>query len=94
MSSTKTLPHTVDEAVERLLDGLTEDQKRAIAGFAEPAYPFGFGMWVRNELGLWTGNEELLESCGSATMHPDDASMVIMIALWQKLKRQRAPEER
>lgn len=79
-------PYTVDEAVERLLGALTEEQKKAIAGKPEPTYPFSFGMWVRNTLGLWAGNKRLLESCGSATMHPDDASVVIMTALWQRLR--------
>jgi len=40
-----------------------------------------WGTGMRNEFGLWGGNKELLASCGSTDMHPDDASMVIIEAV-------------
>lgn len=48
-------------------------------------YHFGLGAFVRSEFGLWAGNKELLKSCGSETMPPDDASTVIIKAVWKKL---------
>ena len=57
------------------------------------------GVWIRDNFGLGTGeNEKLLYSCaensdtdyvypdiGMAFMHPDDASMIIIQALWERL---------
>jgi hypothetical protein len=45
----------------------------------------GLGTWVRNTFGLWRGNDELLRSTGC--QHPDNASVVILGALWQRLSR-------
>ena len=43
------------------------------------------GMAIRNDFGLWAGNRYLLKSCGSERMSADDASSVIIRALWQRL---------
>jgi hypothetical protein len=48
------------------------------------------GTTLRNDFGLWSGNKTLLKSCGSETMHPDDASMVIIKAARQELLRERS----
>ena len=45
---------------------------------------FGLGQWVRNNLGLWQGNPQLLAATGEG--HPDDASGVIIHAFWQRLR--------
>ncbi len=44
----------------------------------------GLGAWIRNNLGLWKGNESLLESTGAP--NADDASMVIVEAVWRRLR--------
>jgi hypothetical protein len=73
-------PRSVGEAVRRLrpkADG------RALSH--ETAYAFavhehcGLGLYVRNEFGLWQGNEALLSDCGERD--PDLASGSILIAL-------------
>lgn len=46
----------------------------------------GWGTSIRNEFGLWRGNEELMRDCHAD--HPDDASMVIIEAVWQRLQSQ------
>jgi len=43
---------------------------------------FTAGSEIRNALGLWTGNRELLDDVG--TDHPDDAAAVIIHALWKR----------
>jgi len=43
----------------------------------------GWGTAIRNEYGLWRGNTPLLKDTGSDD--PDDASMVIMEVVWEKL---------
>ena len=44
------------------------------------------GTAIRNEFGLWEANTALLAACGSPDMHPDDASQVIIRALWEVLQ--------
>lgn len=56
-------------------------------------FHFGWGMSIRNELGLWQGNKELLRSCGSKKMHPDDASMVIIKAVRRKRQNMNNPDD-
>jgi len=45
----------------------------------------GWGTGIRNEFGLWKGNKELLADCHAE--HPDDASMVIIQAVWERLQK-------
>ena len=46
---------------------------------------------IRDDFGLWARNEALLQSCrelsGNKDFHVDDASMVIIKALWKKVKK-------
>jgi hypothetical protein len=55
-----------------------------------PDFHFSLGHHIRNEFGLWSGNDALLESCrilsGDRYLHVDDASIVIIKALWEKVK--------
>ena len=48
------------------------------------------GHQIRDDFGLWTGNDALMASCrsvsGNPDLHVDDASMVIVKALWEKIK--------
>jgi hypothetical protein len=44
---------------------------------------FGWAVNMRNEFGMWQGNQELIKSCN--VDNPDDASMVIVRALWKEL---------
>jgi len=46
---------------------------------------FDFGMYIRNNLGLWGNNKSLLNATGKE--HPDDASMVIIQKLWANLQK-------
>jgi len=58
---------------------------------------YDLGKFIRQEAGLWRDNVPLLIDCqrikeGSApdqpTINPDDASMVIIEALWRRLRDQ------
>ncbi len=92
MSKTKKKwPKTVDEAVERLMAEISEEDKKTLMNTPEREliqYHFGLGMYIRNEFGLWQGNTDLLESCcgGGYYQEPDEASSVIIKALWERLK--------
>ena len=80
------LPETVDAAVRLLQSLVPEDEQARIAQMAETELvmlDFGLGSWIRNNLGLWHGNQALLDATGEE--HPDDASTVIIRAFWTKL---------
>jgi hypothetical protein len=85
--ATDDVPRTVDEAV-RLLLGLVPDAEQIkIAAMTDNDLVnlhFGLGIWIRNNLCLWDTNSALLVATGES--HPDDASGVIVRALWQRLR--------
>jgi hypothetical protein len=45
----------------------------------------GWGTGIRNGFGLWGDNTNLMTDCRA--QHPDDASMVIIEAVWQSLQK-------
>ncbi|WP_434141213.1 hypothetical protein JQR84_24075 (plasmid) [Pseudomonas luteola] len=85
-------PTTVEAAVKQLLTMLSEESKATVRELPEEELihcHYGLGMAIRNEFGLWKGNEKLLKAACPAGGHPDDASMVIIQALWQALHDKR-----
>jgi hypothetical protein len=90
---TQPTPKTVDDAVSRLVAGLSLKDKTTIANMTmgEIGSLRGtLGEYVDKAFGLWSGNTELLESCRSVWEEEidreDDAVMVIVHALWEKLR--------
>ena len=88
------LPETVDQTVEQLLSDITLNNEIQILAMQEEDLMnlhFSLAAYIRNQFRLWTGNEALMESCRSAfgnqDLHVDDVSMVIVKALWERLKR-------
>ena len=78
---------TVSEAAEMILSGMKAADKRIVRDTPEEKlnkFHFGWGQGIRNSMGLWAGNTELLEDTGKS--HPDDASMVIIHAVWKELQ--------
>jgi uncharacterized protein DUF6794 len=87
MSDKMQWPKTVDQAVGVLLGLLPDDEKAKIAALSQDdlvALQLGLGMWIRTNLGLWSTNSALLES--TRAQNPDDASAVIIEALWHRLQ--------
>lgn len=85
-----TRPKSLKEAVETLKILLRQEELDQIASKSEMElweYHFGLGLFIRNGFGLWGGNKELLRDCGSTRMHPDNASGVIISALWKDLQK-------
>ncbi|WP_018609458.1 DUF6794 domain-containing protein [Uliginosibacterium gangwonense] len=81
------IPTTVEQAVGVLLGLLPQDEIDKISRMPEKDLlflHFGLGIWIRNNFGLWTEGSPLL----AATQQPsaDDASMVIIRALWERLQ--------
>jgi hypothetical protein len=81
-------PQTVDEAVQVLLASLSDAEQQRIRDTEwDDLYRFhhDLGTTIRNTFGLWRGNQALLDSCDA--VHPDTAAMVIIRALWTKLRQ-------
>ncbi|NIR13377.1 MAG: hypothetical protein GWN86_05280 [Desulfobacterales bacterium] len=86
-------PKTVDQAVERLLSDLSLKDRVYIANLAkEDLYLIHISLrsHIGQELGLWSGNKALIESCrvisGSSELGADQCPAVILDALWRKLR--------
>jgi hypothetical protein len=82
-------PKTLDEAVKICLLTMTPEEKKAIKNTSEEnliMFHMGWAMNIRNEFGLWKGNQDLIESCGE--YEADGASIVIVQTVWEELNRQ------
>jgi hypothetical protein len=86
------MPKTVDDAVKRLIANMPLKFKVDLSKMDEGELinlHFTFGAFIRNQFGLWSGNEDLLNDCrqmsGITFMHPDDAAAFIIGELWERL---------
>jgi len=93
LMGTARLPHTVDEAVERLISELSFKDKASIAKMNEEdldSLQPTMGRYIRDQFRLWSGNLPLMESCrslsGEAELSEDDASAVVIRELWKELQ--------
>jgi len=80
-------PRTVAEAVARLVLELSQAEKDEIAAKPDDELielHFGLGVRIREDFGLHGDNPALFLSCGKT--NEDDASMVIIRALWGRLR--------
>jgi len=76
-------PKTIDDAVERLLVILTDDEKELIKALPKDdliLLHFSLGEDIRNSFGLNDGNIELLGHSAA-----DDVAMKIVEELWGRL---------
>ncbi len=83
----KKLPQTVKEAVAQILNKMSEKDKETIKNTKKDdliMYHHGWGTGIRNSFGLWGNNHALLKDTGKNA--PDDASMVIIEAVWKRLQ--------
>lgn len=99
MVENKKVPSTIADAVNRLLSDLTIDDKHRIKNSSEDDlinFHFDLGLSIRNDFGLWEKESKLLENCkelsGDPFLHVDDASGIILKALWERLQKFPPPE--
>ena len=66
-----------------------EDKERVKTTKKEDLILFhhGWGTGIRNYYGLWRRNERLIHSAYGRHCHPDNASMRIIEAVWQELRK-------
>lgn len=85
------LPQTVNEAVNIVHKGMSEQKKRQLLMMPEfklSSYNGFFGMNIRNSFELWgSKNTVLLSDCGKEAL-PEDCSGLIIRLLWRKLKQE------
>jgi hypothetical protein len=89
--TTKTLPTSLDEAVGVILATLDDKDLNEITQMPFTDLfnlHFGLGQWIRNNLGLWQSDSHLMKAIQMHTpgIHPDDASTVVIEALWHRLQ--------
>ncbi len=72
--------------------GASEAAMRKRAWHLLSGLHFSLGMWIRNNFGLWHEHSELIKDCARrrhipsrSTMHPNSASHIILMALWERL---------
>ncbi|WP_156401236.1 DUF6794 domain-containing protein [Duganella sp. Root1480D1] len=84
-------PDSVDAAADMLIARLSEEDRLRVKNTKKDdlvEYHHGWGTSIRNDFGLWAGNEKLLRSaCHGEICHPDDASMVIIETVWTRLQK-------
>ncbi|MGD8725810.1 MAG: putative molybdenum carrier protein [Desulfobacterales bacterium] len=87
-------PKTVQEAIQKLIDELPLKEKTTIANMAEDELMnlnAFLGRYILDKFGLWSGNEELVQSCVAFAYHPlhseNDAAAVIIKELWHQLRQ-------
>jgi hypothetical protein len=88
----KNLPKTYDAAVDYLIKSMSKEDRDFFKTFPRcdfVTFHMGWGMGIRNGLGLWGGNDSLLRSCaahvGAEKIHPDNASGILINGVWEKL---------
>jgi hypothetical protein len=87
-----TPPKTVEEAVDRLIEELSLKDRTTLGNLTEDELSLlhiNLGEYIRNEFGLWSGNEALMASCCFIAkrdkIHEDEASSIIIKELWSRL---------
>ena len=93
-------PKTIDDAIERVIASMSEKEKSELGNSPEKElinFHFGLGWVIRNEFGLYQGNDALLKACARSRFNtfeslifmndPDEASGFIIEEVWKRLKR-------
>ena len=91
------IPNTINQAVILLVSYLSATDKKKISKLNEKNLSnlnFSLGWFIKNEFKLIT-NDPLIESCrtisGRDTVYVDEASSIIIKALWKRLQELQAP---
>lgn len=85
-------PKNLDEAISQLDILLTEKDKKDVYDMTERDYTtnshFSTGMWIRNNWGLWGGQELAKYFNGLGIYHPDDMSGIILCSYYRHIHNQ------
>ena len=89
----KNAPSNVEEAVNRLYQDMRPLDIENWKSYKKDElinFHFNLGRHIRNEFGLWMGNDSLMKDTGET--HADEASMVIIEKLWEKINAESTSE--
>jgi hypothetical protein len=93
MPTIKFPPLTVEDAVDYLQANMPPHYETSLTTMGKEDLSdlhHSLGAYASNVLGLWSGNDDLMESCrvalGNKSIDADDASMLIVNRLWEKLQ--------
>ncbi|MEI8186991.1 MAG: DUF6794 domain-containing protein [Chlorobiaceae bacterium] len=99
MSEISIWPKTINEAVELMIDTMSDiDKTELLNTKQEDLYRFQYslGMLIGGLFGLYNGNKALLEACAHTRKNeierllmlsdPEKASWIIIEAIWKRLK--------
>ena len=105
MPNTSLWPKTIDDAIERVIASMSEEEMNELRNAHEKElinFHFGLGWVIRNEFGLYEGNDALLKACARSRHNaferllfmndPDEASGFIIEEVWKRLKRDAQPK--
>jgi hypothetical protein len=83
-------PTLVSETVTDILRRMPDQDKQRVRATKKDdliKFHHGWGTGIRNYYGLWRGNDQLIVSACGKPCHPDDASMLIIEAVWTALQK-------
>ncbi|WP_277036349.1 DUF6794 domain-containing protein [Caballeronia mineralivorans] len=84
-------PETVEATVRMIISSLPDKDRLNVKNTKKEdliRFHHGWGTGIRNYYGLWRGNKKLILSACGKPCHPDDASMVIIEAVWEELQNE------
>jgi len=87
----ESLPKTLSEAVDYVIAGLTPEDREFLRTWPCESlgqFHHGFGTGIRNNLGLWGRNPELIASLPESKRFADAASSLIIEEIWLRLQGQ------
>jgi len=86
-------PKTCDDAATRIEQRMTPELRKQVRGMSKDQLIILHASWgqgIRNEYGLWRGNQSLLTSCAALVPgtepDPDSVSMILMEIVWGRLQ--------
>ena len=82
-------PQIIIDTIDRILNNLPEERRKTIAAMESERnmarYHRGWGMGLRNSLGLW-GDSELAQAFNQIGIyHADDMSGILMYSVWRRI---------
>jgi len=84
-------PSTLEEAMVTFTKLLTTEEQVDFARMSEDEIGrlhMGFGMWLRNNWGLWDENSDMCKHMKSlGFIHPDDMSHSLMREFWARMNK-------